>query len=96
LTGGAKVAVTGTISADGGVGPVGGVAQKAAAVRDLGLETFIVPMSLGEDAIAEARAVAGDEVEIIPVANLDEALAALASLGGKVEAIDEFAATNIN
>jgi PDZ domain-containing protein len=96
LTGGSNIAVTGTISADGRVGPVGGVPQKAAAVRDLGLETFIVPLSLGEDVIAEARAVVGDEVEIVPVANLAEALAALERLGGNVDAINEFAAANTN
>lgn len=96
LTGGRQIAVTGTISPEGIVGPVGGVPQKAAAVRDLGLKTFIVPTSLGEDVIAEVRSVAGAGVQIIPVENLDQALDALASLGGDVDAIRTFAAANSN
>jgi Lon-like protease len=77
LTGGEDVAVTGTIQPDGTVGPVGGTGQKAAAVRDAGIGTFLVPRA-DYDA-AEARA--GD-VEVIPVDDLDDALAALAELGG--------------
>ena len=96
LTGGEKLAVTGTISPDGTVGPVGGVPQKAAAVRDLGLSTFIVPASLGDDVIADVRDLVGDDLEIIPVDNLDQALEALAGLGGDVEAISTFAAANTN
>ena len=37
---------------------------------------------------------ADGEIEIIPVATVEEALAALAGLGGDVDAIDEFAASN--
>ncbi len=94
LTGGAQVAVTGSISPDGRVGSVGGVLQKTAAVRDLGAEVFIIPAALGEEAIAQIRLAAGDDLEIIPVETLDEALEALASLGGNTEAIEEFAAAN--
>ena len=74
LTGGAQVAVTGTIGIDGSVGAVGGVPQKTAAVRDLGIEYFIVPTALGEEQIADLEERAGDALEIIPVATLDEAL----------------------
>ncbi len=77
LTGGEAVAVTGTISPDGSVGPVGGTGQKAAAVRDAGIGTFIVPTADYED--AEARA--GD-VTVVPVDTVEDALAALADLGG--------------
>ena len=77
LTGGEAVAVTGTISPDGTVGPVGGTGQKAAAVRNAGIDTFLVPTADYED--AEARA--GD-VHVVPIDNVDEALAALADLGG--------------
>lgn len=91
LTGGQDVAVTGVIYADGGVGPVGGVPQKTAAVRDLGVKTFIVPSALGEEQIAQLREIAGDELEIIPVATVDEALDALSGLGGDVDAVREYA-----
>jgi hypothetical protein len=41
-----------------------------------------VPTSQGEDDIARARKVVGDSVEVIPVATIDEALAALERIGG--------------
>ncbi|MGH1490817.1 MAG: YlbL family protein [Acidimicrobiales bacterium] len=94
LTGGMQIAVTGTISASGDVGPVGGVLQKTAAVSGLGADVFIIPARLGEaelDAIAER---AGDDLKIIPVNTLEEALDALAGLGGDIGAVDEYAAAN--
>ena len=77
LTGGVPVAVTGTIAPDGTVGRVGGTGQKAAAVRRAGIKTFLVP---AED-YAEAAKHAGD-VNVVKVETLDDALAALAELGG--------------
>jgi PDZ domain-containing protein len=91
LTGGERVAVTGTIQVDGSVGSVGGVEQKAAAVRDEGINYFIVPAALEEPAIERVRDAAGDEVTIIPVSDLEAALDALGGLGGDVGAIEEFA-----
>ena len=82
LTGGRRVAVTGTIRIDGTVGGIGGLAQKVSAVRQLGADVFLVPAEQGEQDIALARQVAGDDLDIVPVANLDEALAALAEYGG--------------
>ena len=43
LTGGHAVAATGTMGLDGAVGDVGGVAQKAVAVRRAGARVFFVP-----------------------------------------------------
>jgi PDZ domain-containing protein len=94
LTGGAKVAVTGTIDPTGHVGAVGGVPQKAVAVRQAGASAFLVPTGLGEAEIAEVRRKVGDEVQVIPVDNVEEALNALATLGGQVDAVHEFAAGN--
>lgn len=79
LTGGRRVAVTGSILLDGSVGNVGGVVQKAFAARSAGAELFIVPEDMAED----ARVGAGD-MPVVGVASLDEALAALASYGGQV------------
>jgi len=87
LTGGAKVAVTGTISGDGTVGPVGGTGQKAAAVRAKGYDVFLVPSADYE----AARQHAGD-VDVIAVDTLDDALAALAALGGNVDDLPPAAA----
>lgn len=95
LTGGIEIAVTGTMSIDGRVGSVGGVPQKAAAVRELGIDVFIVPRALGEDILAEVEERAGDDLRIIPVDDLEEALAVLETLGGDTEAIEEFAAGNV-
>lgn len=78
LTGGLDVAVTGTIDGVGNVGDVGGVRQKTAAAIDDGYDVFLVPS--GEFQEAEARA--GDALEVIAVDTLDDALDALASLGG--------------
>ncbi|MFT7599746.1 MAG: PDZ domain-containing protein [Acidimicrobiales bacterium] len=93
LTGDNVVAVTGTIAFDGRVGAVGGVVQKTAAVRDMGVRYFIVPSALGEETIAAMRERAGDNLEIIPVDDLEAALAALGVLGGEVEAVEEFASS---
>jgi Lon-like protease len=82
LTGGGDVAVTGTINLDGEVGAIGGLRQKASAVAQSGVSLFIVPAEQGEADIELARESAGDEVEIVPVATLDEALAVLAERGG--------------
>jgi Lon-like protease len=78
LTGGLAVAVTGTIDAEGRVGDVGGVRQKTAAAIAEGYDVFLVPS--GE--YDEARERAGDAIEVIAVDTLQEALDALASLGG--------------
>jgi PDZ domain-containing protein len=80
LLGGEDVAVTGTIDIDGTVGAIGGLPQKVSAVRQAGIEHFLVPE--GNPEIDTALEVAGDDVELIPVATVDEALAALERLGG--------------
>ncbi|MFK8025248.1 MAG: S16 family serine protease [Ilumatobacter sp.] len=95
LTPGEDVAVTGTIRLDGSVGPIGGLEQKVDAVRQHGVRTFLVPSEQIEfseldperpdDGICrlECLIAAGDgDVELIPVATLDEALEVLESLGG--------------
>ena len=82
LLGGVDVAVTGTMQLDGSVGPIGGLPQKVSAVRQAGISHFIVPAGQSEADMAQAREVAGDDVELIVVANIDEALAALQRLGG--------------
>ncbi|MFA5774043.1 MAG: S16 family serine protease [Ilumatobacteraceae bacterium] len=82
LVGGTKVAATGTISDDESVGAIGALHQKTVAVKAAGAKVFLVPASQSEEEIASARQVAGSSLRIIPVANLTEALNALADLGG--------------
>lgn len=78
LTGGGIVAATGELSADGKVGPVGGVRQKTVGVRRAGAKVFLVPKANE----AEARAAAGSGMRVIAVADFDEAIARLGSLEG--------------
>lgn len=80
LNGGKPVAVTGEIAPDGSVLPIGGIAQKLVTVQRAGIERFIYPSATDADEVAELRRRA-DDVELIPVANVDEAVAALAPDG---------------
>jgi PDZ domain-containing protein len=84
LTGGRKVAATGTIELDGSVGEVGGVAQKAVAVEDAGVELFLVPRA----EVAEARKHASKHLRVEPVDDLQDALRILATVGGNGLALD--------
>jgi PDZ domain-containing protein len=77
ITGGHRIATTGTIRPDGSVGEVGGVHQKTIAVRESGAELFLVPRSEYD----EAEKYAGS-LRIEPVDNVDDALQVLATLGG--------------
>jgi PDZ domain-containing protein len=79
LTGGHRVAVTGTIDADGNVGPVGGVQQKTVAVENAGCEYFLVPPDEFAAASAKAR---GHHLTVAKVATLDDALRFLKTIGG--------------
>jgi PDZ domain-containing protein len=79
LTGGHAVAATGTIALDGTVGDVGGVAQKAVAVRRAGANVFFVPA----DQLNEAQGGAG-AMKVYPVKTLQQALDDLEALGGQV------------
>jgi len=73
---GRSVASTGTINAQGDIGDVGGVPEKAVAVGTAGIRWFFVP----ESEIAAARATAPASVEVIGVRSLADAIAALKSL----------------
>ena len=79
LTGGAKVAATGTMSPSGAVGAIGGLRQKTVAVQRAGAKVFLVPNSEKDEALKQA---AGSDLMVIGVATIDDALRALADLGG--------------
>ncbi len=80
LTGGHKVAATGTMSIDGTVGDVGGVAQKTIAVRNAGAIAFLVPPQ--EYAVAKAHA--GSRLKVYAVSTIAQAIHDLESLGGRI------------
>lgn len=69
----------------GRVCSVGGVTQKATAVRHNGYNVFLVPED-GND-YSDAIAGAGDDVKVVEVSTLHEAVAVLACLGGDPVAV---------
>ncbi|ARF72816.1 hypothetical protein B7C62_11415 [Kitasatospora albolonga] len=82
LTGGRTIAGTGTITADGKVGAVGGVSMKTQAAHRDGATVFLVPKAECREAEAERP----EGLRLIPVTTLDGAVGALKALesGGKV------------
>lgn len=82
LTGGRTIAGTGTITADGKVGPVGGVALKTQAAARDGATVFLVPEAECSDAQSELP----EGLRLIPVTSLSGAVSALRELNknGKV------------
>jgi len=76
LTGGRDIAGTGEISAQGEVGPIGGIAQKLVAAKARGVDAFLVP----EGNCAEAVRTAPADLPLIAVASLSQALAGLEAL----------------
>lgn len=74
LTGGALVAGTGTIDGEGAVGPIGGIALKMVAARDIDADLFLVPAGNCDEALAAAD----PGFPLARVADLDDALDALA------------------
>jgi len=81
LTGGSDVAVTGTIGLDGSVGPIGGLPQKASAVAQRGIGLFLIPAAQSAADVEAARA-AAPGLQIVPVADVFDALDALVAAGG--------------
>ena len=71
LTGGRKIAGTGTISLDEQIGEIGGIEQKVIAAYRDGAEIFFAPEKNAKDAIKAAE---GLDINIIPVKKLDDIL----------------------
>ncbi|MGZ9931189.1 S16 family serine protease [Streptomyces sp. NC-S4] len=76
LTGGRSVAGTGTITADGEVGAVGGVALKTQAARRDGASVFLVPKAECADALSELP----EGLRLVPVTSLTDAVNSLRAL----------------
>jgi PDZ domain-containing protein len=79
LTAGHAIAATGTMDVDGNVGDVGGVAQKAVAVRRAGAQVFFVP----PQELAAAKSEAGS-MKVYAVSTIQQALDILKSMGGEL------------
>jgi PDZ domain-containing protein len=77
LTGGRKIAGTGTISPDGSVGPIGGVGQKMVAAQRAGATLFLAPAANCEQVLGHVP----DGLQVVKVENLAEAKKAVEMVG---------------
>jgi PDZ domain-containing protein len=75
LTGGARVAGTGTIDERGRVGPIGGIDQKIVAAADAGATVFLVPP--GNCAEAAHAHVDKDKIRLVKAPTMHSAVASL-------------------
>ncbi|MFC7442408.1 SepM family pheromone-processing serine protease [Laceyella putida] len=85
LTRGYRIAGTGTITADGEVGQIGGIQHKVVAADEAGAELFFCPKDINPEDQNEKTAKdtvkrLGINMRVIPVANLNEAVQALKKL----------------
>jgi PDZ domain-containing protein len=69
LTGGQRVAGTGTIDADGAVGPIGGIRQKLLGARDAGAQYFLAP----SDNCTEVHNHVPDGLRVVRISTLTDA-----------------------
>jgi PDZ domain-containing protein len=92
LNGGQNVAGTGTIEADGTVGPIGGIRQKLYGARDAGAEFFLAPASNCDEVVGHVP----DGLQVIRTATLEESLDALEVIadGGDVDQLPMCSATS--
>ncbi len=81
LTDGRRIAVTGEIRDDGTVGPIGGITQKVAAVKRAGIDVFMYPAETPQEEQEAMQRIAGDDVALWPVADIDAAIERLAPDG---------------
>ncbi len=73
LTGGRHIAGTGTITADGAVGEIGGIDKKMIAARDAGARLFLAPRGN----CGEVAGAVPDGLVAVPVDSLDQAITAI-------------------
>ena len=73
LNGGEQVAGTGTITASGQVGPIGGIRQKLYGARDAGAAVFLAPVDNCDEVVGNVPA----GLDVYAVTTLDDAVTAL-------------------
>ncbi|WP_120520040.1 YlbL family protein [Arthrobacter celericrescens] len=76
LTGGKHIAGTGTISPEGSVGPIGGIAQKMHGARAEGASLFLAPAANCDDVVGHVP----DGLQVVKVETLGDAEAAVKRL----------------
>jgi len=78
LTGGEKVAGTGTITASGEVGAIGGIRQKLYGARDAGATVFLAPSTNCSEVVGNVPS----GLDVYSVETLDDAVTALETVAG--------------
>jgi Lon-like protease len=91
LNGGENVAGTGTITADGEVGPIGGIRQKLYGAKDAGADWFLAPETNCDEVIGHVP----DGLRVFSVGTLDDAMKALEAISGDGD-LDELATCEAN
>mgnify|MGYP003397277572 FL=1 len=79
LNGGKNVAGTGTIAADGTIGPIGGIRQKLFGARGAGAEYFLAPVVNCAEVVGHVP----EGLRVFAVEDLDDSLAVMAGLRGE-------------
>lgn len=85
LNGGKSIAGTGTITADGTVGPIGGIRQKLYGAKEAGASYFLAPDSNCDEVVGHVP----PGLRVFAVKKLDDSLAVLDALrsGGDLDAL---------
>jgi PDZ domain-containing protein len=90
LNGGEHVAGTGTITASGRVGPIGGIQQKLYGAQGNGADYFLAPASNCDEVVGHVP----EGLRVFRVASLDRAVAAVEAIAaGRTEDLPTCAAT---
>lgn len=76
LTGGKRIAGTGTMEADESVGPIGGIRQKLHGARDAGADYFLAPADNCDEVVGHVP----DGLEVVKVGSFDDALGAVKAI----------------
>ena len=79
LTGGQKIAGTGTINAAGRVGPIGGIQQKLVGAHDGGATWFLAPADNCDEVVGHVP----DGLRVVRIATFDEARKAVEAIADK-------------
>jgi len=80
MTGGHRIAGTGTIESDGTIGAIGGIKQKVFGAMNVGAELMLVPERNFETAVEAAGE--NPEIELVSVETIDDALNAISAFAG--------------
>ena len=85
LTGGNHFAGTGTIDADGNVGPIGGIRQKLYGARDAGATVFLAPEANCNEVVGHVP----DGIRVFSTSTLEQSLTVLETVrdGGDLDAL---------